>query len=54
MNFIGFIVGVMLTVIGFWLSGYDFNERGDVAVRMYLTCIWSGIIMTSFFAIFED
>ena len=54
MKFIGFIIGVMLTVIGFWLSGYDFNERGDVAVRMYLTCILSGIIMCLVFAIFED
>ncbi len=54
MKFIGFIIGVMLTVIGFWLSGYNFNERGDVAVNMYLTCIFSGIIMVAVFATFED
>ena len=54
MKFIGFIIGVMLTVIGFWLGGYNFNERGDVAVHIYLTCILSGIIMAVGFAIFED
>lgn len=54
MKFVGFIFGAMLTAVGFWLSGYDFNERGDAAVSMYLTSILSGIITSLGFAIFEE
>jgi heme/copper-type cytochrome/quinol oxidase subunit 4 len=34
---LGFALGFLLTTIMFWLGGFDFNERGAVAV-VWLTC----------------
>ena len=53
MRFAGFIIGVMLTSTGFWLGGFDFNERGNVAVLMYLTCLLSGVMGAAFLSNFE-
>jgi uncharacterized membrane protein YiaA len=54
MRFIGFILGVMTTVIGFYLGGYDFNERGYVAVNLYVCAIAFGILGAVFASNFED
>ena len=54
MKLAGFIIGVMLTVIGFYVSGYDFNERGYVAVNLYIGSLIFGILGAILFSTFEE
>jgi len=43
MKFIGFILGVALVIIGFYLSGFDFNTRGEDAVAVYVLSLIHGV-----------
>lgn len=54
MKFAGFIFGVLLTVIGFYLGGYDFNERGFIALNLYINTIIFGIIGAIVASTLED
>ena len=38
--FVGFILGILLVCITFWLGGFDFNERSPITVLLF---IWSSI-----------
>lgn len=54
MRFIGFIVGVMLTLIGFWLYGYDFDQRGDLAVSVFFCSLLIGAYFGWLGSYFKD
>ena len=43
-NKVSFIV-MILVAITFWLGGYDFNSRGDMAVLSFLTIIGTGLFL---------
>jgi len=38
----GFLFGAMLVCLGNWLGGYDFDQRGHIAVMCYILCIAIG------------
>lgn len=38
----------VLTAGAFWLGGYDFNERGVVAVWVLFTCIFAGVMIFAY------
>ena len=39
---IGFGVGCLVVIVGFWLGGFDFNQRGDKLVSAYLLAFMVG------------
>lgn len=47
MRFFGFVIGVMLVCVGFWLGGFDFNERGFDAVACLLIALFVGALFAS-------
>ena len=53
-KFVGFIIGIMLTAIGFYLGGYDFNERGYVALNLYFAALILGVLGAILFSTFEE
>ena len=53
MKIAGFIFGVILTVIGFYLGGYDFNHRGDTAIVAYVGSLIFGALSAILFSTFD-
>ena len=54
MKFVAFIVGVGLNIFGFWLLGYNFDQRGELAVTLYLTSLIFGGLFALLVPIFKD
>jgi uncharacterized membrane protein YiaA len=43
-SIIAFLVGVLISLAMHWLGGFDFNERGFLAVRCAILSLLIGII----------
>lgn len=41
---IGALIGIFLALIGIWLDGFDFNERGGRAVICYFLSLLCGFV----------
>lgn len=47
-RFIVFLIACAAVTFGYWLGGYDFNDRGWVAVTWFLACLMFGLMATSY------
>ena len=47
-RFIVFLIACAAVTFAFWLGGYDFNDRGWVAVTWFLACWMFGLMAISY------
>lgn len=45
MKFVFFIIGVAISCIAWWLSGFDFDARGTDALNCFFTSMLSGFLV---------
>jgi len=45
---LAFCVGALIVVVLGWLSGYDYNERGEAASLTFIFSIASGFVMAAY------
>lgn len=48
---VGALLGFIATTLGYWLAGYDFNERGNWALGWYLVSLLVAFFAAGFAAI---
>ena len=44
MKFVFFIIGMAISLIAWWLSGFDFDARGNDALNCFFTTMLSGFL----------
>lgn len=42
------LMSMVTVLIGYWVGGFDFGERGGTAVMVYLSSIIAGIIVYAY------
>ncbi len=47
-RFVVFLIVCAVVTLAYWLGGYDFSERGYVAVTWLLACIGLGLIAITY------
>ena len=43
-NMLAFLAGVSVVVVGAWIGGFDFDQRGEQALAIYIGSVFSGLI----------
>jgi hypothetical protein len=38
------LLGVLLVNLGFWLSGFDYDKRGNTAVGLFLMSLFGAVV----------